>query len=81
MTEDRIGIDWEVFDQEGGPAFGAVRQIDTKYLVVYVENAGDVRIESEYISAVHDNKVLVDCEQLPESIREQIRHAHDRERT
>jgi len=76
-----VGLDWEVFDREGGPAFGAVRQIAQDYLVVYVENSGDVRIDADFIADVHDKKVLVDCQQLPEEIRRKIRHAHDREQS
>ena len=79
MDTTGIHTDWEVFKREGDLAFGAVRQVKRDHIVVYIENGGDVKIDARHIKSVHDTKVIVDCENLPENIRDMIRHAHDRE--
>lgn len=74
-----LELDQEVFAGEGESAFGAVRQIANDHLVVYVENAGDISIDAAHVRSVHDGKVIVDVDALPEETREKIRRAHDSE--
>ena len=48
----------DVFLQEGGKGFGAVRQVRKHELVVYVENAGDFEVplaavkDAEYVKRI-----------------------------
>ena len=79
MSEEKPQVEQEVFAGEGQPAFGAVRRVERDYLVVHVENAGEVSIDAEHVVRVHDGKVIVDVESMPDELRDKIRHAHDAE--
>ena len=70
----------QVFTQEGGEEIGAVRNIRGQTLRVYVENAGDFDVPMAAVKACHDGKVILDIDQLSESMRDAIEHAHDAER-
>jgi hypothetical protein len=75
-------IDDQVFANEGGDAFGAVRVVEPNgrpELIVYVENAGEFAVSLESVSAVHDGKVVLKAASLPQALRDAIRHAHERE--
>ena len=74
-----IGLDWEVFAREGETAVGAVRRVERNHVIVYFENAGDRRIEPRHIASVHDDKVILELDQLPEDLLRAIAHAHDDE--
>jgi hypothetical protein len=78
-----IEIGYQVFANDGGEEFGAVRQVvpgGRPEIVVYVENTGDFIIPLSAIVAVHSQKVIVDVSQLDERIKVAIGHAHDAER-
>ena len=79
MAERKPEVEQEVFAAEGEPAFGAVRRVENDYLVVHVENAGEVSIDARHVVRVHDGKVIVDVDSMPQALREKIRHAHDAE--
>jgi hypothetical protein len=73
---------FEVFVSDDDKAFGAVRQLrphGRAEFVVYVENAGDFAIPLGAVTAVHAQKVIVDCDKLAHSLRKAIGHAHDAE--
>ena len=77
-----IEIGYQVFVQDGGTEFGAVREVlpDGKpQLVVYVENAGDFVIPLSAVESVHSEKVIIDVRKLDRQIRAAIGHAHDKE--
>jgi hypothetical protein len=81
---DSIKIGYQVFSEDGGEEFGAVRSISgsggRRELVVYVENAGDFVIPLKAVKAVHDQKVVLDLRAVDPSVREAVAHAHDNER-
>ena len=80
VTDIRFGD--QVFLEEGGVMFGAVRDIRTSphpLLVVNVEGTGDMTIPFHAVRAVHDGKVIVDPNRVDDTVRRAIRHAHDRE--
>ena len=82
MVNAPIQEGFEVFVSDDDKAFGAVRQVrphGRSELVVYVENAGDFTIPFAAISAVHSQKVIVDCDKLDHRLRKAIGHAHDAE--
>jgi hypothetical protein len=56
-----------------------VREVSSRGLVVYVENAGDFVIPFDAVEAVHSQKVVFKCNKLDAQLREAIGHAHDAE--
>ena len=82
MINEQIQEGFGVFAGEHEKAFGAVRQISLKpqpSLVVYVENAGDFVITADAVTAVHQQKVIVDPKKLDARLRNAIGHAHEAE--
>jgi hypothetical protein len=82
VANDQVQEGFEVFVADDSKAFGAVRQVrphGRPELVVYVENAGDFAIPLSAITAVHSQKVIVDCDKLDGRLRRAIGHAHDAE--
>ena len=78
-----IEVGYQVFAQDGGEEFGAVRQVvpgGRPELVVYVENTGDFVVPLAAVTAVHSQKVIIDTHQLDERVRVAIGKAHDAER-
>ena len=77
-----IQVGFQLFTTEGGEVFGAVRTVlpaGRPELVIYIEGAGDFTISLDAVTAVHDQKVLVNPAKLESKIRSAIKHAHDRE--
>lgn len=79
MDLSGVQRDWLVFAREGTVGVGAVRRVAADRLVVYIEGYGDVAVTEEQVAAVHDAKVVLDLERMPEDVRRAIAHAHDRE--
>ena len=77
-----ISIGNQVYLQEGGDPFGAVRDVAPEgrdELVVYIENAGEFILSSDAVRSAHDAKVVLDEKRLDERLLSAIAHAHDRE--
>jgi hypothetical protein len=82
MAEQRpIEIGFQVYAEEGGETFGAVRDLvpQSNAVVIYIENAGDFKVPAEAVRRVHDGKIIVDVGRLDARLRAAIAHAHDRE--
>lgn len=79
MFEERVREGFDVFVHDGEKAFGAVRGVNPKELVIYVENAGDFRVPMSAIKDVHAEKVILDCAKLDMALRRAIGHAHQGE--
>ncbi len=79
MKLQDIRRDWPVFPGEGMVAIGAVRDILKDHITVYIEGFGDHRIEPHQIASVHDTKVVLNPDKLPEDVSEAIARAHDSE--
>jgi hypothetical protein len=75
----RIEPGFQAFVSDGGDEFGAVREVGSREVVVYVENAGDFRIPLDAVHAVHSQKVVFECAKLDARLRSAIGHAHDAE--
>jgi hypothetical protein len=72
----------QVYTAEGADPIGAVRELQSGRnpgLVVFIENAGDVTVPAFAIRAVHDGKVVLDPEKLPEPVRRALGHVRDSE--
>ena len=78
MTEP-ILEGFDVFVHDGDKAFGAVRKVLPREIVVYVENAGDFEIPLTAVKEVDDEKVVLDCAKLEHRLRRAIGHAHEDE--
>lgn len=70
-----------VFTAEGEDGIGSVRELrkTTPELMVYIENAGDFDLPLSAVKAVHDDKVILDVEQLDPRLREALAHAREAE--
>ncbi len=78
MAQVHVGD--QVYLEEGGSAFGAVRGIQRHGLNIYVENSGDFDIRAEAVKSVHDGKVILLASRLGPALRTAIAHAHTAER-
>ena len=77
-----IEVGYQVFAHDGGEEFGAVRDVapdGRPEIIVYIENSGEFTVPLAAVTAVHDQKVLVDMSKLPPVMQDAIGHAHDRE--
>ena len=80
--QEAIQVGFQVFDQNGGQTFGAVRDVcpgGRLELLVYIENGGDHCIPLDAIVDVQSEKVLLDPARLDPVVRNAIAHAHDAE--
>ena len=77
-----IEIGYQVFPEGNEEDFGAVREVapgGRPEIVVDIENSGDHVIPLDAVTAVTEQKVIVDLRKLPDAIRNAIQHAHDAE--
>lgn len=77
--DEVIERDYQTFVSGNDTAFGAVRAVSPRELVIYVENAGEFTVPADAVQAVHLQKVILDGDKLEPRLREAIRHAHDAE--
>ena len=70
-----------VFVADGELGVGAVREVhaDSQELVVNVENGGDFTLSAAAIRDVHEGKVILDLDHLPQGMRQALKHPHDAE--
>jgi hypothetical protein len=73
---EKIAEGFDVFVHDGDKAFGAVRQVRSGEIVVYVENGGDFEVPLSAVKDVHDEKVVLDSAKLDAKLKEAIRRAH-----
>jgi hypothetical protein len=76
MAAEQIEEDFQVLVHDGDVAFGAVREVRSDAIVIYVENAGDFTVPLSAVRDVHDEKVILDCAKLDRRLKEAIGHAH-----
>lgn len=79
MSNVGVGIGDQVYAKDGDDPFGAVRKVHAHDLLVYIEGTGDVTIAASAVTAVHDDKVIVDITALAPDIQRAITRAHIRE--
>jgi len=70
-----------VFVADGELGVGAVREVhaENRELVVNIENGGDFTLPAEAIRDVHEGKVILDVDHLPQAMRKALHHPHDAE--
>ncbi len=77
-----IEVGFHIFPEGGDEEVGAVREVapgGRPELVVDIENAGDFVIPLDAVTAVVEEKVIVDPKRLPERVVQAMQHAHDAE--
>ena len=74
-----IEVGYQAFVSDGGEEFGAVRAVTPDFVLVWVENAGELRLPRDAVQDVHSQKVIFDCRKLDRRVREAIGHAHEAE--
>jgi hypothetical protein len=79
MFEERIREGFDVFVHDGEKAVGAVREVHKRWIVIYVENAGDFFVPFEAVADVYSEKVILNGAKLDARLKEAIGHAHDAE--
>ena len=78
-TRVQVNVGDEVFATGSTDAFGAVREVHAHELVIDIEGFGDIRVQADIVTSVHDHKVILDVDKLPTEVRNAIAHAHDGE--
>ena len=79
MSSEAIREGFDVFVHDGDKAFGAVREVSPRGLLIYVENAGDFTVPLSAVDGVHSEKVILNCAKLELRLRRAIGHAHEGE--
>jgi hypothetical protein len=76
---EKIREGFDVFLHDGAKSFGAVRQVRTNELMVYVENAGDFEVPFSAVKDAEAEKVILDSGKIDARLKEAIRRAHSGE--
>jgi len=76
---DNIEKGFMVFIADGQDGIGAVREVDSTSIVVYVENAGEFVIPRSAIKDVHFQKVVLHPDRLDKRLLAAIGREHDSE--
>ena len=74
-----IEIGFQVFTEDGGEEFGAVRAVvpnGEPVNVVYVENVGEFTVALDAVAGVHEKKVILTASKLDKALRTAIGRAH-----
>lgn len=69
----------QVYLEEGGEEIGAVRQVASDHILVYVEGSGDFVVTGAGVKSSHHGKVILDPAHLDAALLEAAGHAHERE--
>jgi len=72
----RVSVGDQVYVGDDLEEVGAVRQVERDHLVVYIENAGDFRVDGKCVRGAHDGKVILDPSELDQKLVEAIAGAH-----
>ncbi|MEI9902474.1 MAG: hypothetical protein WDN31_22985 [Hyphomicrobium sp.] len=68
-----------VFLAEGKEGVGAVRATAPDHILVYVENAGEFKVDRSAVRRVHDEKVILDPAKVGKPLLAALGHVHDSE--
>lgn len=75
----QVQIGDQLFLEEGGEEIGAVREVASDHLVVYVEAAGDFTVPGPWVRAAHNGKVVLDPTKCDSTFLAAAQSAHERE--
>ena len=71
-----VSVGDQVFVGQALEEVGAVRTVARDHLIIYIENAGEFRIDGPTVLSVHDGKVILDPAKLEPRLAEAIADAH-----
>jgi hypothetical protein len=74
-----VEIGDQVYVGHGEEEVGAIKQIAHDHVVIYIENAGDFRIDGPEVLSAHDGKLVLDPTKLSPQLLEAVAKAHARE--
>ncbi|HEX5008630.1 MAG TPA: hypothetical protein VFV70_16060 [Hyphomonadaceae bacterium] len=72
---EQIRVDLPVFLHDGDVAIGAVHDVKTDSIEIYIENGGDFSIPRSAVRDVHFNKVILDGRKLSKDVHDAIGRA------
>lgn len=75
----QVAVGDQVFVGDSDEEVGAVRVVAKDHLVIYIENAGDFRIDGPEVISAHDGKLVLDPAKLPQPLAKAVAKAHSRE--
>ena len=78
MTEN-IEEGFMAFLADGRDGIGAVREVSSTSIVIYVENAGEFVVPRSAVKTVHSQKVILNPKLLDKRLLAAIGHVHDSE--
>ncbi len=78
MTQN-IEPGFMAFLVDGKDGIGAVREVTSTSLVLYIENAGEFVVPRSAVKDVHSQKVLLKPDLLDKRLLAAIGHVHDSE--
>ena len=58
---------------------GAVKEVAKDHLIIYIENAGEFRIDGPCVLSAHDGKLILDPRKLETGLARAVESAHARE--
>jgi hypothetical protein len=76
---DNIEEGFMVFIADGQDGIGAVREVNSTSIVIYVENAGEFVVPRSAVKDVHFQKVILRPDRLDKRLLTAIGHEHDSE--
>jgi hypothetical protein len=76
---DNIEEGFMVFIADGQEGIGAVREVTTTSIVIYVENAGEFVVPRSAVKDVHFQKVVLRPDRLDKKLLAAIGHERDSE--
>lgn len=75
-TLSEIEVGYHAFARGGEEEFGAVRAVGPDAILVYVEDAGELRVPAEAVETVVEQKVIIDVDRLGDAAQKAIAQAH-----
>ena len=79
MKQVQVSVGDQVFIGTSQEEVGAVRLVEPDHLFVYIENAGEFRVERVSVMTVHDGKIVLDPATVDPKLLAAAGHAHERE--
>lgn len=74
LTDIEVG--YHAFARGRQEEFGAVRAVERDGIIVYVEDAGDMRVPADAVETVVEQKVIIDVDRLGDAAQKAIAQAH-----
>jgi len=74
-----VSVGDQVFLDGNDEEIGAVREVKSDHVIVYVENARDFIVRGPHVKSAHDGKLVLDPNQAEPELLAAARGAHERE--